>query len=193
MSRIMLTPVNGQVDTFDLSIVGGVSMSRIKLTPVNGQIDTFDLLVVGGVSTNRIKLTPVSGQVDIFDLTGTNEQTLTPFAGGSLVGCTETITLIHHIEGDDDIYQCYTAVRASWHQKTTIATSADGAKPVNTYDVRIFGDFFGVIPSLGDYVVKGIVLGIETPRDLKNEVYFRITSIGDNRRGGLPHWRVSGQ
>lgn len=146
---------------------------------------------------SRVKLTPVSGQVDTFDLTGANGQPFTPnttpFAGGSLVGCTETITLIHHIKGDEDIYECHTAGKASWYQKTTIVTSADGAKPVNTFDVRIFGEFFGVEPSLGDYVVKGIVESIEKPSDLKNKVYFRITAVSDNRRGSLAHWRVSGQ
>ena len=109
-----------------------------------------------------------------------------------MLGCTETITLVHHIKDDNDTYICQTIKNASWFQKTSIATSADGAKPVNTFDVRIF-DYIDVPLALGDYVVKGIVESIETPRDLKNELYFRITSIGDNRRGGLAHWRVSGQ
>ena len=110
-----------------------------------------------------------------------------------MLGCTETITLVHHIKDDDDTYTCHTVNNASWYQKTTITTSADGAKPVNTFEVRIFSEISGVVPALGDYVVKGIVEGIEKPSDLKNEVYFRITAISDNRRGGLPHWRVSGQ
>ena len=110
-----------------------------------------------------------------------------------MLGCTETITLIHHIKGDDDTYTCHTANNASWFSKITISTSADGAKPVNTYEARVFDDFSGVTPSLGDYVVKGIVEGIESPQDLKNEVKFRITAISDNRRGGLTHWRFSGQ
>lgn len=110
-----------------------------------------------------------------------------------MLGCTETITLVHHIKDDDDTYACHTVKNASWFEKVTISTSADGAKPVNTYEVRIFGDISGVEPSLGDYCVKGIVNNIETPADLKNERYFRITAIGNNKRGGLPHWRVSGQ
>ena len=110
-----------------------------------------------------------------------------------MLGCTETITLIHHIKGDDDSYTCHIANKASWFSKVTIATSADGAKPVNTFDVRIFDENLGVEPSLGDYIVKGIVESIEKPSDLKNKDYFRITAIGDNRRGSLAHWRVSGQ
>lgn len=110
-----------------------------------------------------------------------------------MLGCTETITLVHHIKNDDDTYTCHTVNKASWFSKITISTSADGAKPVNTYEVRVFDDFSGITPSLGDYVVKGIVEGIESPQDLKNEVYFRITAISDNRRGSLAHWRFSGQ
>jgi hypothetical protein len=110
-----------------------------------------------------------------------------------MLGCTETITLVHHIKDDDDTYTCHTVNNASWFQKTTITTSADGAKPVNTFDVRVFGEILGVEPSLGDYVVKGIVDNIETPHDLKNEVYFRVTAISDNKRAPLPHLRLSGQ
>lgn len=110
-----------------------------------------------------------------------------------MLGCNNTITLIHHIKDDDDTYTCHTVNKASWFAKTTISTSADGAKPVNTFEVRIFDEFLEVEPSLGDYIVNGIVESIETPRDLKNKVYFRITAISDNRRGGLSHWRVSGQ
>lgn len=146
---------------------------------------------------SRIKLAPVSGQTDTFDMTGANGQPFTPNgtqkASGAVIGCTETITLVHHLKDDDDTYECHTANNASWFSKITISTSADGAKPVNTYEVRVFGDFLGVTPALGDYIVKGVVENIETPRDLKNEVYFRITAIGDNRRGGLAHWRFSGQ
>lgn len=146
---------------------------------------------------SRIKLTPVSGQIDTFDMTGADGQPLSPNipqkSSGPVIGCTETITLVHHVKDDDDTYECHTVGKASWYQKTTISTSADGAKPVNTFEVRVFGDFSAVEPSLGDYVVKGIVESVETLRDLKNKVYFRITAISDNRRGGLAHWRLSGQ
>lgn len=145
---------------------------------------------------SRIKLTPVSGQIDTFDMTGASGQPVfvatSPKRGG-IIGCTETITLVRHIKDDEDTYTCHTVNNASWFSKVTISTSADGAKPVNTFEVRVFDEFSGVVPALGDYVVKGIAEGIESPTDLKNMVYFRITAISDNRRGGLPHWRVSGQ
>lgn len=110
-----------------------------------------------------------------------------------MIACDQTITLVHHIKGENDIYKCHTVNRASWFAKTTITTSGDGAKPANSYDVRVFDPLDGHIPELGDYCVKGTVSGITKPADLKGKDCFRITAIGFNRRGGLAHWRVSGQ
>lgn len=111
-----------------------------------------------------------------------------------MLGCTETITLVHHIaEADGDRYVCHTVNNASWFSKITIATSADGAKPVNTFDVRIMEALEGHIPELGDFCVKGIIEHVTKPADLKGRDYFRITAIGKNFRGVLSHWRVSGQ
>lgn len=112
-----------------------------------------------------------------------------------MLGCTETITLVKHIKDNDgDSYERYVFTDcASWFAKTTISTSGDGAKPSNSYDVRIFGDMLGVIPSLGDYCVRGTVGEIRKTADLANVEHFRITACGNNMRAPLPHWRVSGQ
>ena len=108
-----------------------------------------------------------------------------------MIGCNETITLIKHITGDDtDTYTCTVIERASWFSKTVISTSADGAKPSNTYEVRIYGNV-NISPKPGDYIARGVVVSVNKPADIKAD-HFRITSVGDNRRGGLPHWRVSG-
>lgn len=110
-----------------------------------------------------------------------------------MIECKNTITVIHHDKaGDADKYICMSYGQASWFKKLTISTSADGAKPVNTYDVRIMGDM-DIQVDMGDYVVLGTVEGIEKPSDLKNIEHFRITAVGDNRRGSLAHWRLSGQ
>lgn len=121
-----------------------------------------------------------------------------------MLECNKTVTLIHHEKSvDGDVYLCIPVDRASWFQKTTITTSGDGAKPVNTFECRIMVDhslnpiYKSVInefePAHGDHVALGVVSGIEKPSDLKGLDCFRITSIGDNRRGALPHWRLSGQ
>ena len=110
-----------------------------------------------------------------------------------LLGCTETVTLVHHLKDDEDTYTCTIVKSASWFKRLAITSSADGAKVGNTYDSRLFGEVVGVTPSPGDYLVRGIVENVEKPSDLKGLEHFRITAVGDNRRGGLPHWRVSGQ
>lgn len=108
-----------------------------------------------------------------------------------MLACTETVTLVKHYKEDADRYVCYVLKQASWFAKTVIVTSGEGAKPANTFDVRIFG-VVPTIPAPGDYVVKGTVEDVTKPADLKGREYFRITSVGDNRRGMLPHWRVAG-
>lgn len=51
----------------------------------------------------------------------------------------------------------------------------------------------GICPSPGDYVVKGALATMSKPGDLKDREHFRITGVGDNRRGILSHWKVMGQ
>lgn len=107
--------------------------------------------------------------------------------------CNQTVTLVHHVKGvDSDTYICTPYGNASWFKKRTISTDGDGAKPINTYETRIMGNV-EIFVSLGDYVVLGIVSSVEKPSDLETLDHFRITAIGDNRRGGLAHWRLSGQ
>ena len=110
-----------------------------------------------------------------------------------MLACNQTITIIHHDKGiDEDTYICRSYERASWFKKNTITTSGDGAKPANSYEVRIMTEEdISIAP--GDFVALGVVKGIEKPSDLVSIEHFRITAIGDNRRGKLGHWRVSGQ
>lgn len=111
-----------------------------------------------------------------------------------MIGCDQTITIVRHIIGEsDDTYTCHTVNNASWFAKTTINTSADGAKPANSYDVRVFDTLAGHEPKEGDYCVKGIIQNVTKPADLKNTEHFRITSKGYNQRSPLAHWRLSGQ
>ena len=111
-----------------------------------------------------------------------------------MLECNNTVTLIHHEKGvDSDSYVCTVYNDASWFKKNTITTSADGAKPVNTYVSRIITTE-EINASVGDYIALGIVSDIEKPSDLKDVDSFRITAIGDNRRGvHLSHWRFDGQ
>lgn len=107
----------------------------------------------------------------------------------------ETVTLVKHIKGDRDTYACYSMSGASWFGKTTISTSGDGAKPSNSYTVRIPSQYLptGIVPDEGDYMVRGVITSVAKPSDLAGVEHFRITAVGANNRGNLSHWRVDGQ
>lgn len=112
-----------------------------------------------------------------------------------MLACDQAITLVKHIAGKDgDSYNCFSVPNASWFSSVSISTSGDGAKPGNSYVVRIpVGNVpTGIAPAPGDYVVRGIVLSVDRPADLSGHEHFRITAVGDNRRGGLAHWKVNG-
>ena len=110
-----------------------------------------------------------------------------------MLACDRTVTIIHHNKNiDSDTYNCTVFNNASWFSKTTISTSAEGAKPANSFECRIMG-VDDSPASLGDYIALGEVESINKPSELKGLEHFRITAIGDNRRGKLPHWRYSGQ
>ena len=107
----------------------------------------------------------------------------------------EAVTLVKHKKTDNaDGYVCYSMPGASWFASVSIVTAADGAKPANTYTVRVPSENMptGIVPDLGDYVVRGVVTDVSRPADLKGTEHFRITAVGCNLRGNLPHWRVSG-
>lgn len=110
------------------------------------------------------------------------------------LACTETLTLVHHVKAKDaDSYECYQINGASWYEKTQVAISADGAKPVNLITVRIPEAALPIcLPEKLDFLVKGEISGVSKPADLKGSNYFQITAVSDNRRGSLPHVKVSG-
>jgi hypothetical protein len=109
-----------------------------------------------------------------------------------MLECNNTVTLLHiDHNSDDDSIECIILNNASWFKRNTITTSEKGATPSNSYDSRIMTE--RDIPfSLGDWLVLGAVESVEKPSDVSLDK-FRITAIGDNRRGTLKHWRVSGQ
>lgn len=110
------------------------------------------------------------------------------------LACDELITLVCHVkDGDSDSYICYPISGASWYEKVSVALSGDGAKPVNTFKVRIpEAALPSCLPENLDFVVKGEISGISKPADLRGEIYFQVTAVSDNRRGRLPHVLVSG-
>lgn len=110
------------------------------------------------------------------------------------LACNELVTLVCHVKDKDtDSYICYPIQGVSWYEKMQTAVSADGAKPVNSIAVRIPEAVLpACLPEKLDYIVKGEISGVSKPADLNGETYFQITAVSDNRRGRLPHVRVSG-
>lgn len=45
----------------------------------------------------------------------------------------------------------------------------------------------------GDIVVRGLVDDMAPPKASDKAPHFVITAVNDNRRGGLPHWKVTGK
>lgn len=113
-----------------------------------------------------------------------------------MLACTETVTLVHPIREDDgDTYVCIVIRGASWYRKSVIALDGDGAKPVPVCKVRIPAENMpeGVIPEEGDYLVRGVLESVQrAPADFAEREYLLATVVGDNRRGRLQHWFLSG-
>jgi len=113
-----------------------------------------------------------------------------------VLACTETVTLVHPIRADDgDAYACIPIHGASWHRKAAIAPDGDGARPTPISKARIPAGNMpeGVIPGEGDYLVRGVLETVgRAPNDFAQREYMLVTVVGDNRRGRLRHWFLSG-
>lgn len=110
--------------------------------------------------------------------------------------CIECVTLVHAVRGKDgESYTCTPIAGVSWYGKAVTVPSTDGARIQNTYKARIPAGNIpdGVTPCTGDYLVRGTVAQVtRAPTDFADREYFLISAVGDNRRGRLQHWAVSG-
>lgn len=113
--------------------------------------------------------------------------------------CNETVTLVRHDRTrTGDSFACTAIVGVSWYAKATVKPpsqmGANGVELANTFKVRIPEANLpeGAALRTGDYLVRGVVGSVERLADLKDREYFKIMTVGDNRRGRLRHWAVSG-
>lgn len=105
--------------------------------------------------------------------------------------CNETVTLVRHVpERDGDRYECEVVVGVSWFGKRGDQPSAQsGEAPRSEYTVRIpAGLAPQVLPKAGDIAVRGILAEYTDKKCLEGREWFRVSYVGDNRRGRfLPH------
>ena len=103
----------------------------------------------------------------------------------------------------------------SWYGGQAVTVGEKGLVSANTYAVRIpissapadksFAQpenyasvaqgALGQLWTLqnGDYIVRGLVDTSITQPDESTGEHFVVTGWSDNRRGGLPHWKVTGK
>lgn len=113
-----------------------------------------------------------------------------------MLGCTETITIVQYgydPKTDMEAYSCTVIEGVSWFGKLVAAVEDKGLTGATKVTVRIPES---VMPDItiknGDYIVRGVVESVEKQADLSDREYFMVLSVGDNRRGRLRHWAVSG-
>ena len=108
--------------------------------------------------------------------------------------CNETVTLIRHIKtADGDSYEPIIITGASWFGKFKLTPGDASANAATEITVRVPAEQMpgGIIPRTGDYMARGAV-SVYTLEEIGKTESFEILSVGDNRRGRLKHWRVSG-
>lgn len=113
-----------------------------------------------------------------------------------MLACDETVTLVRHIlEQEGDRYACTVIRGVSWHTAEWTTLQEHGFVKKRETKARIPENCMleGVIPEAGDWMIRGAVTEIAEQSDLEAWEHIRIMTVGDNRRGGLPHWAVTGQ
>ena len=107
------------------------------------------------------------------------------------------VTLYHHTWDAAQHKDVWTRTQyhgVSWHGGRAVTPGTSGDTAADSYVVRIYGRAeVAAVP--GDIVVKGLVADDITGASQLTQKYaesWRVPSVRDNRRGGLPHWRIEG-
>lgn len=114
-----------------------------------------------------------------------------------MLACNETVTFVRRIaERDGDRYECKVVVGVSWYGKRGDQPSAQaGEAPRSECTVRVPASRVPKeLPKAGDIVVRGILAEYTGRKSLEEREWFRISTVGDNRRGRfLPHLVVKNE
>lgn len=115
-----------------------------------------------------------------------------------MLACDKTITLVqmyYDSEMDADKYRQTVIQNVSWFSKVKVELQDKGVTSADVVKIRIPEKELpeGIILSNGDYIVLGkLDQTIAKREDLDGLEYVSIISVGDNRRGNLRHWAVTG-
>lgn len=115
-----------------------------------------------------------------------------------MLACDKTITLVqmyYDSEMDADKYRQTVIQNVSWFSKVKVELQDKGVTSADVVKIRIPEKALpeGIILSNGDYIVLGkFDQTIAKREDLDGLEYVSIISVGDNRRGNLRHWAVTG-
>lgn len=113
-----------------------------------------------------------------------------------MLACTETITIVqsdYDAATDRDVYKSWVVNGVSWFSKLIVGLDGKGLAGKSEFKVRIPAS--AGLPTVikpGDIVVRGNAGAVQKSEDYKGMEFFTALSVGDNRRGGVPHWVVSG-
>ena len=116
-----------------------------------------------------------------------------------MLACTETITLVrmeYDPLADTDAYTCAPIHGVSWYGKLVAAVESKGLRGETKVTVRIPEDNMpDMTIQRGDIIVRGEITHVGRQAELEGLEYFKVLSVGDNRRSRrkeLRHWVVSG-
>lgn len=106
-----------------------------------------------------------------------------------MLGADRTVTVVHYDGGE---YQCSIIEDVSVHQELKHIVSDKGVVAQMVATVRIPEDVLPKrLPEAGDFVVFDRVEGIADRRDIEMYGHTKVIGVGDNRRGGLPHIKLT--
>ncbi len=95
----------------------------------------------------------------------------------------EPITL-YHITNDETGAFARTVYKGSVHKLKKQSSEDGGFSGSNVFKIRIPGTA-PIDVAMNDYIFVG-----EGPAELKSVDCYKVIFIADNRRGGLPHFRI---
>lgn len=113
-----------------------------------------------------------------------------------MLACTETITILqlrYDSDTDKDVYKSWIVNGVSWFSKLVVELDGKGLAGKSEFKVRIPASIaLLTMIQPGDIMVRGNAGIVQKAADFKDMEHFTVLSVGDNRRGGVPHWAVRG-